>query len=684
VYRAVLRVHPDGHRTGQAVRVVAMDAEGKNLALRAPVYDSFDATETAVAWVTNPESNKGLKIIQDGGVEFSTAVLEVSYSGLAKSPAKQVAGLQAVHRAGQTFLTWREIEDVVGDDSPQFVDFEKRVLDARARREIMYRVYRHSAPIAVRNLGQAELVAEVPEVLSCWNLKAIRNTEHPNQGTPTKRSPLRPGYNLALNHIMGRYRIVSDGEPLPRATGLAVFTAREPGSYYYAVTSAIDGSENVASLDSGAALKTPIAERPSKFPATIYQRTNSAREGSVVDAVDVYNSWLGPPYHNVPVVSETFLVRWERLDEQDADDRLPLWLNHGHYGGTATTTGSPGWYAAREYVKNAFTIGLTEGSLWQGFHECIGTLKGYDDGIVHNYSQRRVLGAARWAMAQEGFRIDPERVSLYGQFAWWALRHGDLFAVVMSNGHGNMAISKQAQNHGWKWGPYPMGSENWLGVDQWEHMNMAKWIRENPTVELPFWICHPAYGAYPSHTIGDFGFAPWPEMLHAMASTRRAFAANWSSNGPGTVGPIYDLVTRLRLHQSLPAFTNCSLDHSPGDGDHADAQRGGGINIHQRWVPETIVDEPDRWGITVFIQPNCPQDSLTTDLTPRRCQQFRAKVDERFVWQNVVGDQVLQAGEVTADTWGLITLPQIRLGKTESRVCITRAQDARREPHGGL
>ena len=285
-------------------------------------------------------------------------------------------------------------------------------------------------------------------------------------------------------------------------------------------------------------------------------------------------------------------------------------------------------------------------------------------------------------MDQEEFRIDQERVSLYGQFAWWALRHGELFAVVMSNGHGNMAVSKQGQNHGWKWGPYPRGSENWLGVDQWEYMNMAKWIRENPTAELPFWICHPAYGAYPSHTIGDFGFAPWPEMLHAMASTKRAFAANWSSNGPGTVRPIYDLVTRIRLHQSLPAFTNCSLDHSPGDGDHADAQRGGGINIHQRWVPETLVDERDRWEITVFIQPDCPRDSLTTDLTPRRCQQFRAKADERFAWQHLDGDRVLQAGEVTADRWGLVTLPQVRIGKTESRVFIARAQDAGREPHG--
>jgi len=49
----------------------------------------------------------------------------------------------------------------------------------------------------------------------------------------------------------------------------------------------------------------------------------------------------------------------------------------------------------------------------------------------------------------------------------------------------------------------------------------------------------------------------------------------------------------------LPAFTNCSLDSSPGDGDFRDAEKQGGVNGHQIWEPETIVDDPDRCEITV-------------------------------------------------------------------------------------
>ena len=124
-----------------------------------------------------------------------------------------------------------------------------------------------------------------------------------------------------------------------------------------------------------------------------------------------------------------------------------------------------------------------------------------------------------------------------------------------------------------------------------------------------------AYGAYPAHTIGDFGFMPWPETIHAMASTKRAFAATWNSNGPGVTAGLHELVTRLRLHQSLPAFANCSLDANPGDGDHADSEKTGGINIYQVWEPETIVDEPNRWEITLTLRGDCPFPDLTTDLT---------------------------------------------------------------------
>jgi len=673
IARAVLRVNPRGHRNGQEVSLVPIGpAPARPLSLRPPDYVSFDATSAVRAWAGDASANKGLKIEAAGGVRFDDAVLEVGYAGRAEKPIPAVTGLQAICRFGQVFITWREIEDPVGADKPTFADFEKAVLAARAKRRLVYRVYRHVKPITVASLGRAQLVREVPEALSTWNLLAVRNTEHPNQGTPTKHSELRPGRNLALNHVMTRYRIVVGEKPLPRATGLAVLTVTKPGKHYYAVTASIDGCEAVAELPAAASFRRPVVEKPGRFPSVVYQRTTQGDATRDACSVDVYNSWLASPYANVPGRSETFIVRWGDLPKAAPDRRLPLMVTTGTHGGSATEMSQPGWHRARRHIRGALTIGVTEGGLWQGSHECIGTLRGYAQGVVHNYPQRRVLSAVAWAVARRELGLDARRVYIWGQMAHWALRHGDVFAVVMSNGYGNMAIGKEAQKHGWKWGPYPKGSRNFLGVDQWEYMNLPRWIRRNPTVELPYWLCWPVYGAYPSHTIGDFGFMPWPEMIHAMAATKRAFAATWSTNGPGPAGPLRELAGRLRRDRSLPAFGNCSLDTSPGDGDHADADKSGGINLYQVWEPQTIVDEPARWEITLFLRPDCPRAKCTTDVTPRRCQKFKPALGRQFQWTltGVQDKEPIATGTAAADKLGLLTVKTIEITKSKRRLVI--------------
>jgi len=471
----------------------------------------------------------------------------------------------------------------------------------------VYRVYRSDKPITVETLGEAELVREVDQILSSYNMKAVKNTEHPNQGHPTMRSPIRPGYNNVRAYEMTRYRITAGGEPLPHATGLAAVTCTQPGKRYYAVTASIDGREAVAAFGPGASLAEPVEEKPSAFPAIVYQRHSQRppdRGQEKPTVAEVYNSWLEPPYHQVPNEAETVIVKWSDMPDADAESRRPLFVLTTTYGGTSAGLQGIGWHGARKHLGGVLTIGVSEGSVWQGWHECVDTLRSFDQGVVHNYPQRRVLAAARWGIAKDDFFVNPQRVYLWSQLGCWALRHGDVFAAVMSNGYGNFAIGKLAQNHGrsGKWGPYPVGSKSFSGMNQWDYMNVAKFVRENPEVELPYWLCWPAYGAYPAHTIGDFGFMPWPETIHAMHSTKRAFAAVWNSNGPGEIADLRRFVLRIRRDQSLPAFGACSLDASPGDGDHADAEKSGGINLHQRWDPETIVDEPSRWEASMYLQ----------------------------------------------------------------------------------
>ena len=86
VHRAILRVSAEGHRTGERVDVLPLGlSDSHALKLRGPHFDSFDASAAVKRWVSNPSSNQGCRIHRSGGVDFRTAVLEVSYAGKTNS-----------------------------------------------------------------------------------------------------------------------------------------------------------------------------------------------------------------------------------------------------------------------------------------------------------------------------------------------------------------------------------------------------------------------------------------------------------------------------------------------------------------------------------------------------------------------------------------------------------------------
>ena len=62
-----------------------------------------------------------------------------------------------------------------------------------------------------------------------------------------------------------------------------------------------------------------------------------------------------------------YMVRWPDLPEASARQTLPLYVNLGTYGCSATELSSPIWHGARRHVAGAITIGLAEeGKLWAG------------------------------------------------------------------------------------------------------------------------------------------------------------------------------------------------------------------------------------------------------------------------------------------------------------------------------
>jgi hypothetical protein len=691
VSRAVLRAMPRRQTYDAAIEIYALSGDPKEaapgaqpLALRAPWYDSFDATEAVRACLTRDAGKLRLQMKVAPGWSPQTTTLEIAYESPAARPTPPVSGLRAVHHDGQTFLTWKEHEDILAEfDKATIENMEKKLLPLRGKTEVTYRVYASDRPVTAATLGQAALVAEVPFVLSMYYLDSVRTIEHPYAERGEGSTPFVGGAR-AKRDVVPAYVIAKGEPPLARGSGLYVRTIARPGKTCYAVVTAINGREAVGSdgISAGNSLREPMAEQPAP-PIPVLQSSQELKgqeRNRPGWTVSTYNYWLEFPYANVPrqlAVATRAVERFAATKASSAGDKGELCVNLGFYGSQPA-------FIARERGGGEVTLCPPwdmDDSMLQGRHECIGTLRSYAQGVVHNWGQRRTLALVEWAKRE--FPVDPQRVTAVGQFALWAVRHGDTFAVVTADAYGNFNKGREAQKHGPQWGPYPQGSKNWLGIDQWEYMNVAKWIRENPTADLPYLVLRPTGSSH----VGDMGPWAWPELYRALHDTKRAFTARhggvWSGTPlAGTIMP-----PLVRKNQSLPAFGRCSLDGMPGDGDlsnnggvDADGDVIADLNGFLLWDTDTIVDQPGKWEMTVYLypgdpkqgRPGAPADSCTVDLTPRRCQRFKAQPGSQFSWSNtsVADGKVMQSGIAAADKLGLVTIENLTILKSKNRIHI--------------
>jgi len=695
IQRAVLRAGIRRRGYDSAVRVCPLAAgeqepaeDAPALPLRPPRYNTFDATEALRSWNKRREGPFRLYFQFAPGWNRQSTRLEIAYEGKASEPSPRVRDIKAVHHDGQTFLTWAEHEDIMAGAEPVTIEkLEQKLLPLRGKRDYVHRVYAHDKPITAKTLCDAELVAEVPFVLSAYYLDSIRTIEHPNRERGEGSTPFIGGAR-ARRDPLPRYVIAAGGDPLPRGRGLYVRTITRPGKTYYAVVTAVNGRECVkeGDLTAGNSLAEPVAEKVAP-PGPVWQ-SQYVREATdrqpVPWVVGRYNFWLEFPYVNVPRQLQVAVGYPQTIDSakkpeapnaaEGAAKALPLYVHLGAYGGQAA-------FYAHHSGGNLVVLCPPydqDDPMFQGRHECLETYKSYDQGVVHNWAQRRCFALMEWA--KKLFPVDTERVTLRGQFCCWALRCPEKFTCVLGDAYGNFSKGREAQKHGWTWGPYPKGSKNWAGVDHWEWMNVAKYVRENPTKELPYYVSFP----YGSSHVGDIGPWAWPELYRALHDTKRAFCARWGSCWAGSP-PAAAMAGRIKMHQSLPAFGRCSLDDNPGDGASdpgragSDGDPDGNINGYLFWETDDIVDEPGRWEMTVYLydgdkhgRGRAPQDTCTVDLTPRRCQKFRAKPGQKFTWSNtsLADGRVVQSGTATADQWGLVTIEGLIVTKGKNRVRI--------------
>jgi hypothetical protein len=201
--------------------------------------------------------------------------------------------------------------------------------------------------------------------------------------------------------------------------------------------------------------------------------------------------------------------------------------------------------------------------------------------------------------------------------------------------------------------------------------DLTKYLLGSPDRDIPFLGCmfnQPKDGNHGA----EYGWQDDPKGLAALRDARQPYSATWGgARLPREVSQTY---LTMRWDTTIPAFSNCSLDNNPGTGDPDAGEPWGQINTYLLWDPETAVDDPGRWEMTVRLVGESPEERCLVDITPRHCEKFKPKSGQAFAWENkdLASGKVIGSGKAAADKWGLVTLKQVTVTKGKNRIVIAK------------
>ncbi|MGE3803176.1 MAG: hypothetical protein AB7K24_00730 [Gemmataceae bacterium] len=538
---------------------------------------------------------------------------------LIQAAEPQVTGIRAVHRHGQTFVTWRD------------------VAEGEAGAAYRYILYRSDRPITAASVDKAEVCAS-----------GILNNSAKLFGSAfNAKDRADPGKPYSV--------IEAAGKPLPAWSGLAVHTVPRAGKSYYAVVATDVAGKAATSVVPGQSATTEaIEEQPG--PLTPIKLYDSKERGRYSPQTSITGA------KKLPLHVELHASSGGGGGASDYGDYY-LYFSPAGWG---YREGLPGVFSVQEarrkegnqlLLRSRDAIEHPAGknameTYWFGYLD-VPQGAPHQEPRAYNYTERRMLWIVDWTIKR--YDVDPEHVTAGGgsMGAWgsttFAFRHPEIFAAVYPNRprtrqKGLPSLVKYTRGQ-----PAVMADGK---TDYFERMDMVKFAADHPG-DLPFygWCCG-----------RRDGFASWQEqvdMIKALSKAHHGFAFAWNngdhSSGAQPMARVLkyyppDLFAR---NQSYPAFANSSLDDNPGNGDPKEGDLEGGINLGFHW--KEVADMPAAW--SVLIGNELAKSDMTVDVTPRRCQQFKSKPGDKFQWSTSSGG----SGTVTADEHGLVTVPGIKI-----------------------
>jgi len=582
------------------------------------------------------------------------SVLAVFCSVVVASAAQpQVTQLRARHQAGQTLLTFAEVDPPVTSDTIRAVELQELRRKLDRDRKVRYRVYRSDAPI--KAVAGLKPIAQLPP-LTGWNIDFYGS--------------LRP------EHQALRYVVAEGQAPVSPGTGICAFNPPAAGNAYYAVTVAQDGQENTA-LGPENALTQPVAETVGQG-VPVLQRTVKREEAHYVKGptLHYYVRWESPPNCSVQGKPIDYVVGIPPNLAKPA----PVGIHLHCWGGSLD--GGYGWWYQAEQGHILLASNQVPYDWWTGYHERYwdgpAARDAWQGGVVHPYSQRRLLSFLEWVATR--WNVDLKRTHAAGSSMggsgspMFAIRYPERIAWAVS-WVGVHVPQKSPTFHNSYANVY--GQPEWNiafedGTPVWDYYSDVWYLRKYPQAEV---------GLIAFSNGKNDGGIGWPqavEFYQALQETRRPHIFVWGQSGHGQRAQLpVSLSDRympldLRTDQSQPAFTGCSLDGKPGRGDPQDGDPAGQCNLYLFWDTPNVVDRADAWEMTVGLVDKAPADSCTVDITPRRVQRFKPEPGTEVRWTNTSlrDKQAVQSGRAVVDQLGLITVPKVCVDKGKTRLAI--------------
>lgn len=632
------------------------------LELLGPRYLTFDATEAVQQALEYGQLV--LNIINDGQGIGETLSLDVLCDKPAPVPIEQVDDAFARFENGQTMITFAEVDPIANSETwtqTAYLDAVENIYMHDISPKIRYRIYRSETPInGTEDIIDAELIDEIMP-MSGWNYRSKMDSDVIHTYPTDQMTVALPG------------------------TGIYVHTCKQdnPADAWYFVSHTVNGAEDFSGIFTGVNATEQVTETTG--PGMVLKWKEEIITGGWYWWPDrnptlyYYVRWESPPYWNLP--SRGFNYRVGLPNEEYQVDNPMLEICPHAWGGNYS--GAYDWWS----FENGGIL-LTQTHLhynsYTAFHENICTLKPWDKGTVQPYFQARV-SAFVYDFLVEEFNIDTNQIILTGGSMggaaghFWGMRNAEMFSYILSivgnnipdedpccvwefenwGGYGKLGWQLPFSNLQMvRFGHIPVYPQD--NVSVWDYYDNTIWLEENPTVETPFISF--------SNSVDDpaIGWEQAWKNANTVYDTKRPHVFTWGSAGHYWPLGWEDITTKK--NQSVPAFTNCSLDDDLGGtpGQATEGQR----NQYMRWDTATITDTPEKWEIDLHLDESAPENLCTVDVTPRRLQNFTIQPQTDYHWEIIENGFTVDGGVEQSDEHALLTISELVIKKNVRRLII--------------